>query len=548
MKKNGYPRWGLIIVLLTAVVCILFSHSIKNGEESGEAEPSNYRSKEEISIAYWNIESLVKESAPDGILQFIQNRFNIKITPVSVTWSNYKERYRTLSLADSLPDVFSTVTLSSGDPSDSATYSSMIENGRIRALPDDLSEWPGVKTVVNSVPAAQWTDGHYYLIPRRSFSNPVIGMSDAAMLVRKDWMENLGLQNPESFDDFKNMAVAFSRDDPDGNGIDDTIGYNINSINALGKWVILGIRPELNTFSWIEYDGQYTPTWACPEFTEMAVDFQELYREGALDPEFYTKNPGSVLEDFASGRLGLLEYKYSPAALRQLEDLWKKYNTTSFYDCVGVLPIFPTEGGIRYSNASNNIWSESYISSSVSDEKLERILDLYEYLLSDEGQQLINYGIEGTDYEVQADGSIQILVPISESHGLRSVLLEKYPSLQLFSSLAQWEDQNWNSDKQECFYELKYGKNNLSMAKDALLWCQKNTTQIKRPLSFLNAPKEETSSFSSSSAQQNFISCILGEEPAGKSWESYISTLKKAGLDAYIEKQNRIYQQLVSDS
>ena len=26
---------------------------------------------------------------------------------------------------------------------------------------------------------------------------------------------------------------------PDGNGIDDTLGYNVNSINALGKWVIL---------------------------------------------------------------------------------------------------------------------------------------------------------------------------------------------------------------------------------------------------------------------------------------------------------------------
>ena len=69
------------------------------------------------------------------------------------------------------------------------------------------------------------------------------------MLVRRDWMDNLGISDPESFQDFADMTIAFAKNDPDGNGIDDTLGYNVNSINALGKWVILGIAPECNVYS-----------------------------------------------------------------------------------------------------------------------------------------------------------------------------------------------------------------------------------------------------------------------------------------------------------
>ena len=81
------------------------------------------------------------------------------------------------------------------------------------------------------------------------------------MLVRRDWMDNLGISDPESFQDFADMTIAFAKNDPDGNGIDDTLGYNVNSINALGKWVILGIAPECNVYSWTENNGFYVSSW-----------------------------------------------------------------------------------------------------------------------------------------------------------------------------------------------------------------------------------------------------------------------------------------------
>ena len=47
--------------------------------------------------------------------------------------------------------------------------------------------------------------------PRVSFLDPVLAATDAAMLVRRDWMDSLGISNPESFQDFADMTIAFAK-------------------------------------------------------------------------------------------------------------------------------------------------------------------------------------------------------------------------------------------------------------------------------------------------------------------------------------------------
>ena len=115
----------------------------------------------------------------------------------------------------------------------------MIETGSIRALPEDLSSFPLLHSLLESVSYTQYMDGRYYAIPRASFMDSILGATDAAMLVRRDWMDNLGLKDPENLEEFAAMCSAFAHEDPDGNGLDDTIGYNVNNLSALGKWVII---------------------------------------------------------------------------------------------------------------------------------------------------------------------------------------------------------------------------------------------------------------------------------------------------------------------
>ena len=499
----------------------------------------------DISVGYWEIDEMIKAPEADAVQAYLEELFNVTFHPVSVTWSNYKERYQILMATDALPDVFATVTISSSDNNDSATFSDMIERGVIRPLPDDLSSYPLLKEVIESVPEIRYADGKYYAIPRLSFLDPILGATDAAMLVRRDWMDALGLDDPQSFEEFAEMTAAFAHQDPDGNGVDDTAGYNVNSIYALGKWVILGIAPDCNIYSWVERDGRYVPSWTTEEFEDVVAAYRTLYQSGGLDPNFYSKAPSTVLEDFASDRLGALEYKTSPASLAELEEKWNALNDKPFEECVDVLPIFPAPDGARYSNYSMVFWSESFLSSSVSDEKADRILSLFEYLLSDEGQMLCHFGIEGEDYELLEDGSTECLLDVGEG-SLNAYLNKKYPSTLLFSSLAAWSgawDSGWGDFEETELNFLRYGENSVRLGRKSALWYRDNTTQLTRPVDFLLYPKEATDQFSTYEALDAFINCIIGSGNPVVMWNAALDKMYENGLDEYIDRQNEAYRE-----
>lgn len=531
-----------ISVFMAAVLCLTACGSKDSGAVDRSILPDSleemsFEEHFDISIGYWNIENMVKANEPDGLTRYIEELFNITIHPMSVTWSNYKERYQILGATNSLPDVFATLTLSSNDNNDSATFVDMIETGSIRSLPDDLSAFPQLGELLESVSYTKYKDQHFYAIPRVSFLDPVLGATDAAMLVRRDWMNNLGISDPGSFQEFAAMTAAFAGDDPDGNGKNDTIGYNVNNLSALGKWTMLGIAPECNVYSWVEENGRYVPSWTTEDFKKVVSSYRTLYESGGLDPEFYTKTPSTVEEDFAAGRLGALEYKSSTDSLREIKEIWDAVNDKPFSECVDVLPVPPAADGIRYSNSSSIFWSESYISSSVDDKKAQRILAIFEFLLSEEGQMLCHYGLEGVDYRKREDGSYECLLEISGDESLATALMYKYPSFHLFSGIATWGG-GWTDFEENELNYLRYGADCVRLARKSALWFAQNTTQLTRPYAFLIFPKEPTDLFSTSQAFDAFIHCIIGNGDPVRMWESAIREMEDKGLEEYIDRQN----------
>lgn len=501
----------------------------------------------DISVGYWDIDAMTKTTQPDGMTQYIEELFNITLHPMSVTWTNYKERYQFLSFTNSLPDMFATITLSSTDNNDSATYSDLVSSGSIRSLPEDMSAYPILSGMLEAAPSIRYTDGRYYAIPRISYMDPILGAMDAAVLVRRDWMNNLGYDDPQNFEEFAELTAAFANNDPDGNGLDDTIGYNVNNRNALGKWVILGIAPECNVYSWVEEDGRFVPSWTTDAFKDVVSAYRYLYETGGLDPAFYSKSPTTILNDFASGRLGAMEYKSFPMSLMDLKEEWDILNDRPFEECVDILPVFPAPDGVRYSNSSNLFWSETYISSSVDDAKLERILALFEFLMSEEGQAFCHYGIEGEDYIRLESGEYHCLLDLTSAEGdpvsLSTALAEKYPSSSLFVNLATWDICDWNSLELNEMNSLLYGEHCMTLSNKSAIWFRDNTTQLERPYAFLNFPKEATDLFSTNRAFEAFVDCVIGDQDAVAMWEDVLEEMRRNGLEEYINRQNQLYRE-----
>lgn len=519
--------------LLTAFT-LFFSSCIPADNPSSSSEFSDL-SEIEVSIGYWNIDRMA-DVQQDLLRDYIEDRFSITISPVSVDWSNYKGYYQMLSATNSLPDVFATLTISSNDANDSAYYESLIESGSIQPLPDDLSAYPNLERLMSVLDYTRYKDGHFYAIPRISFQDPTLACTDAAIIVRRDWMNNLGLNNPQSLDEFIELITAFAKEDPDGNGKDDTIGYNVNASNALGKWVMLGIAPECNAYSWIERDGLYIPSWYSEDFYDVVLAYRTMYENGGLDPDFYIKNPNEVLNDFAAGRLGAVEFKSSPSSIQLLMDQWCDYNTKSFEECVDILPMFAAPDGTIYCNSSTPFWSESFISSAVDEEKMERILHLFDFLLSDEGILLGKYGLEGVDYELDENGEYHCLHDTADT-SLLTILENRYPSIALLSGLATWG----GSDADFALNDMnftRYGKHCVVLGNKDVTWNRANATLVERPEEFLLFPRESSELFSTANAFQEFVKCIIGTDDPIEMWDNFIDSLQEHGIDDYIRRQN----------
>ncbi|MGN0746987.1 MAG: hypothetical protein ACI4ML_09965 [Aristaeellaceae bacterium] len=529
-----------LILCLTLALALLAGCAGGGKDEQGAPEPHL-----DISIGFWNIDRM-NDVQQDAMRDFMEDMLNISVTPVSVDWVSYKEYYQMLSATNSLPDVFTTLTISSSDANDSAFYESLIETGRIQPLPEDLSAYPNLERTMALVDYTAWKDGRYYAIPRISFLDTILSSTDAAMIVRRDWMDSLGLDNPRNLEEFIAMVAAFARDDPDGNGADDTIGYNVNNLAALGKWVMLGIAPDCNTYDWVERDGRYIPSWYSEDFRRVVEAYRAMYETGGLDPDFYVKNPQEVLADFAAGRLGALEYKSSPAAMQELSEMWYQYQDTPFEDCVDVLPMFPAPDGVIYCNSSLPFWSESFISSGVDGEKLDRILRLFDYLLSDEGVFMGKYGLEGIDYRWNEDGSCTLLLE-AETGTLRDELNSKYPSMTLFAGLATWGGSDQDFELTEMNF-IRYGESSVVLASRSVSQAREQAVPVQRPERFMISPKESSELFSTATAFQAFVKVILGEEDPLVMWDGVIRQMRQNGIEDYIQRQNDQYRLSLSPS
>jgi len=67
--------------------------------------------------------------------------------------------------------------------------------------------------------STQLPDGKYYGVPTSAHTY--------ALFIRTDWLDKLGLAAPKTWDEIKKVAHAFTFDDPDGNGKNDTYGFTM---------------------------------------------------------------------------------------------------------------------------------------------------------------------------------------------------------------------------------------------------------------------------------------------------------------------------------
>lgn len=214
------------------------------------------------------------------------------------------------------------------------------------------------------------------------------------MWIRQDWLDNLGLEVPRTWDEMAAVAEAFVTQDPDGNGEDDTIGIlgpgNSNHINDIGDNQF-GLDPLFCSFQsypqyWLQdEDGTVKYGSIQPETRTALEKIQKLYTDKLIDPEMLVRN--NCQEAVLSGKVGIFfgpwwsGYTVSEATLAGEAD-WRAYFT----------PL--SEDGKYYTHMPDP--TSKYVVVSKSCKNPEAVFKIISYLVANE-QQWTDDGITSSE-------------------------------------------------------------------------------------------------------------------------------------------------------
>ncbi|MCQ6561333.1 extracellular solute-binding protein [Paenibacillus mendelii] len=485
----------------------------------------------DISVSFWGIGRAFEKN--DEVLQKIEHDFNITLQPVQVSWADYEEKFKVWAASDKFPDLFAHSIINDSP----GIYSDWIKQKLIRPLPEDLSQYPNVFEIAQIADTrALRRDKKLYMLPRNAYPTNDLWMLERVVFVRKDWMEQLGYQDPSNFNEFSAMMKAFAKKDPDRNGLHDTVGLAAGSINYL-SWVFSPAFPQFAASQWVQEGSQWIPYYASKEMKKIVVQFRKLYTDGGLDTDFFLTKEDDAAEKFTQGKAGALAYKATPDSLSSMVNMWNKYNPgKDFYDSVKILHLWPADDGNRYYYVAPTYWTESYFSAKLDDDKMDRILKLYDYLLSPEGKLLMQYGIEGKDY-VNFDGNIVITRPRDEKTEKPVSIQKLYPSTEILRSLAAWGLER--SYRLDDLNKLRYGEKNIQASLEEMRWLLNNAraTPFIYSIISLSTPNKDKLS-AAINPQEDLIKVALSKGDPVKMWQEIVARYNELGLQQAIKEVN----------
>jgi ABC-type glycerol-3-phosphate transport system substrate-binding protein len=238
-------------------------------------------------------------------------------------------------------------------------------------------------------------NGRLYGVPRE---RPIVRR---AFVYRRDWLKKLGLSEPKSIDDFYRVAQAFTADDPDGDGKNDTFGYWGYPPDDIDLFEVMFGTPN----NWGVKNGQFIKAQETPQYLQALQFMHKMYVNKLMPSDYPIMDRSKAIEAFSNGKTGVIPFNSDGITL--VAGPTQKINPQADVWGFSVLSgpngtFIPSERGF------NGILA---IPKKVSQEKMQGILAFIDKLDDPPIANLMQWGIEGKHYNV-VDGKA---VPIASA-------------------------------------------------------------------------------------------------------------------------------------
>lgn len=331
--------------------------------------------------------------ADDFMKKALDEKLNVSLEMTLVgDQGDYENQINVRAASNNLPDLF----MVTGKPQ----LQKLVESGSLL----DLSEY------LDKMPEYQSFTGEDVLkkgrIGGKQYALPKAGQAlSYTYWIRKDWLDRLNLPVPTTVDELFDVAKAFTEQDPDGNGKPDTFGLSGTNFDAFEPiFGAYGITNIMDTSQFYVRGGKVANTFYQPEMKEALTAIKRFLDAGVVDPEV-VNNKGTMAKDKAfQGKVGIIHTEWAQMMKPADVEAWKGANPDAEW-----VQLPPPAGpdGQKFGKsinigASGGLWVVPKRLEN-EPEKLNKVLELFNYTSTPEGNRLVQFGIENTHYTLDGD-------------------------------------------------------------------------------------------------------------------------------------------------
>ncbi len=537
MLRNRGKKRGISLIVIVTLILVFFIGCRDEKQQEQENEKN-------VSSSTSNETSTKDEKKVEDIVYPVENggSFTYGMTLASA-WSDRYDSFDKLPLGQALEARIGidmemvhvetkqamNLLLASGDLPDAIGYNFQLNyiGGEAKAIEDGLlfpmSEefvqqyapdyWNVISSDPNILKQVKTPNGDIYGFAFILGDELLKG--GYGLIVRDDWIEELGIETPETADEYYAMLKAFK----EKKGVDIPLCINIDFLkDQLNRGIITSPFGLVTMDTYVD-NGKVEIGYSKEEFKDVLRWLNKLYAEGLLDPNFATVDKETITANMLTGKSGA-----SSGTCGSILGTWLTTNKdVPNYSLAGIKNLVEKRGDTpMYGHYNTDVVGGVTAISSLA-ENPEEVAKFFNYGYSEEGHMLYNFGIEGVSYEMQ-DGK-----PL-----YTDLVLDNPDGLTLKQALSEYQLASGNGPfVQDKDYLLQYYKEDAQ--KEALSnWAVNNAKKYKLPRITINS--ESTGEYSNITSEiqtyrdEMIIKFIRGEESLDN-FEQYLQALDSMGIE-----------------
>ncbi len=341
--------------------------------------------------------------------------------------------------------------------------------------------------------------------------------------IRADWLEQLGLDAPETYDELHNVLSAFQSE----LGASEPLVISMNT----------GVQSDLlNGYQigagYYQVDGEIRFGPMQPEFKEYLEMMNAWYQEGLLSPSFVSSQ-AEVLMDTASilnGETGVW-YGTSVQSITNLLSM----SADPDMRITGVTYVTKTEGETAHVGTTGQIFDSNLWSITTACESPEAICQYIDYIYGEDGILLANYGVEGETFVYDEDGAPKLTELVTNNPDLTySLALNVYTCDRQTPIPFVIDEQKARND---------YSKDQLSAVE---VWSSACDGLYNLPKAGVTMTADETTEYNTiysdidTYMDETIAKFVVGDLPLDQ-FDSFVDTLIAMGIETCIAMEQTAY-------